>query len=148
MKIYSSYMLKALFERKWTIMECVRILTPHAHKFKAIAFRGMSGALIAPSVADQMDKQIILVRKTEIDDHRSHSFEPVEGTVGVDYFIIDDLTMSGRTIREIQQQIFTAESEHINCTVHGKCVGIYLFHERTLFLRGGSNTWKGLFLEN
>lgn len=138
-------MTKALFERKQTIAECFRILVPHAHKFKAIAFRGMSGALIAPSVADLMDKQIILVRKTEIDDHRSHSFEPVEGTVGVDYFIIDDLTMSGRTVREIQTQIHTAEQEH-NRGPHGKCVGIYLFHERTLFLRGGGNTWEGLFL--
>lgn len=140
MKVHSSYMSRALYYRRETIAQCVEKLTPYADKFKAIAFRGNSGALIAPCVADTMDKHIILVRKEEIEEHRSHSSHDVEGTLGVDYFIVDDLYQTGATIREIQNQIRKKEQEYIaegfSSVKPGRCVGMYMFHECVLHIRG------------
>ena len=47
----------------------------------AIAFSGMSGALIAPIVALRLKKPLIMVRK---DNDESHSGRLVEGVIGSD----------------------------------------------------------------
>lgn len=67
--------------------------------FDTIAFRGFSGAIIGTSVAQQMDKQMILVRKPGDDSHSGHK---VEGHKGVKkYIILDDFIDSGATKRAI-----------------------------------------------
>jgi hypothetical protein len=76
--------------------------------FDAIAFSGMSGALIAPVLALALNKTLIMVRKFGDD---SHSVEQrngalVEGDFGAHrYVIVDDLISSGRTARYIRDQI-------------------------------------------
>ena len=73
------------------------------YDFDAIAFRGMSGALIAPALALQLNKSLIMVRKTT--DH-CHSFHLVEGDAAArTYIIADDFVWSGDTVLTIRHQL-------------------------------------------
>lgn len=94
-------------------------------KFDAIAFRGLSGALVAPGVASRLGVGLCAVRKM---DEQRHSRNLVEGFAGAKrtgfndpdepyrmaddpdspryvfkYVILDDLTASGTTVREIAE---------------------------------------------
>ncbi len=72
-------------------------------RFEAIAFRGMSGALMAPLVAEAMNKKLILVRKDRKIE-RTHSHAKVEGVkipIGTRYIILDDFVSSGETVEII-----------------------------------------------
>jgi hypothetical protein len=83
------------------IPKVVRALTKY--DFDALAFRGMSGTLIGPSVALAMDKTMILVRKPGVDCHSTY---PVEGDQGARrYIIIDDMISSGATAKTIINEI-------------------------------------------
>jgi adenine/guanine phosphoribosyltransferase-like PRPP-binding protein len=83
------------------------------YDFQAFAFRGMSGALVAPVLAHMTDKTLIMVRKpkiyeqTETDESTSyHSYLRVEGDRAVErYVIIDDMVCTGRTVNSIVQAI-------------------------------------------
>jgi|GEM_PF-3535441 len=73
----------------------------HDH-FQAFAFRGLSGALIAPLLAVHFDKTLIAVRKKE----RCHGSSLVLGDrAAKSYLIVDDQISSGTTIRWIHKYI-------------------------------------------
>lgn len=72
-------------------------------EFDAIAFTGLSGAVLASAVALKMDKLLYCVRK--VGENR-HSDYDVEGPLGkLRYIIIDDLIQSGATLRRIISQV-------------------------------------------
>lgn len=72
-------------------------------EFDAIAFRGMSGAMIAPMLALRLDKTLIMVRKNPSD---SHSGLRVEGDKAARrYVIVDDFVSMGDTACEIIKQV-------------------------------------------
>lgn len=79
------------------------------YNFDAIAFRGLSGALIAPAIAMRLNKTLIAVRKPiEISGNRdaTHSPHLVEGDrAAKTYVIVDDLVSSGRTVLAIVRAI-------------------------------------------
>lgn len=86
--------------RRLTIENLLRILKHF--DFDAIAFRGLSGALIVPTIAMMMDKTLLVVRKGEL----SHSSRMVEGDYNARrYVIVDDLVASGQTVKTILQEI-------------------------------------------
>ncbi len=90
--------------------------------FKSIAFRGISGALVAPAVAVRLKKGLIVVRKGDITGQ--HSTYMVEGhrLIGPQkYIIIDDFPSSGLTIKKIVVEI----NENFNRAA--KCVGVYWY---------------------
>ena len=73
-------------------------------EFDSIAFSGVSGALVAPIVAQKLGKGLILVRKGE----RNHSAYSVEGHylyTKQRIVILDDFAHRGHTIRRIVRQI-------------------------------------------
>ncbi|KKL14212.1 hypothetical protein LCGC14_2517980 [marine sediment metagenome] len=105
--------------RKNTIKWVLDTVTPHTHRFDAIAVRGMSMALIAPTIADILNKNIILVRKKGDDTHNRDY--KIEGQRNNKYIIIDDVWDSGDTIISIINDIKD------NHCVNSKCVGIVLF---------------------
>lgn len=75
------------------------------YEFDTIAFRGMSGALIAPILALNLQKELILVRKPADD---SHSWFKVEGNKDAQrYVIVDDFESSGKTKRTIIEAVRT-----------------------------------------
>ena len=92
----------------------------------AIAFSGMSGALIASIIADRTGKGLIMVRKAK---DCSHSFLTVESTAYaksiVKYVVIDDLIVTCRTVNRIIQHV---EEDSINYN-HSEmvCVGVLLY---------------------
>jgi orotate phosphoribosyltransferase-like protein len=90
--------------------------------FDTIAFRGISGALVAPIVAHKLKKEIALVRKPE---EKTHSYCKYEGHLSIErYVIIDDLVCSGETI--------AATVLKVRSLVPGaKFVGVYLYHRST-----------------
>lgn len=88
-----------------------------AFRFEAIAFRGVSGALIAPVLSIMMGKKLVCVRKP---DERSHSDYPVEGAIADlgSYVIVDDFMASGETARHIIKAIYEQEP-------HARCIGLF-----------------------
>ena len=72
-------------------------------RFDSIAFRGMSGAIIAPFIAAKLNKQLIMVRKN---DNSAHSICRVEGYSKVKrYIIVDDFVETGKTAATIYFEI-------------------------------------------
>ena len=84
--------------------------------FDAIAFMGLSGALIAPILAMEMNKTLICVRKS---DEVRHSYNEVEGDSNARrYIIIDDFVTSGGTVRRIVAEIS-------RFAPRAKCIGVF-----------------------
>lgn len=85
-------------------------------KFDTIAFRGMSGALIAPPLAMHLQKELLMVRVPR--RNLPHSELKVEGNIGSrHYLIVDDMISSGVTAIAIQREIKKVAPK-------AKCIGI------------------------
>lgn len=95
-------------------------LVMRSHPFTAIAFRGVSGALFAPSIADKLKVGLIAIRK---ETENCHSSCLIEGLTNVEYIIVDDFISSGDTVKTIVNTIKKKDS-HKSC----KCVGYYMWH--------------------
>jgi hypothetical protein len=104
------------------IKAMVKLIKASQIEFDAIAFRGMSGALIAPIIAYKMNKPIIMVRKKG----GSHSSSTIEGYKNAKtYIVIDDFVCGGDTIKTIINTIFDGDS---NGDFKGAIpVGIFLY---------------------
>lgn len=99
-----------------------KMLKPYLSEFDAIAFRGMSGALVAPNLALRLRKDLIMVRKPKTDES-THSGYRVEGRQdAVNYLIIDDLVGTGLTVKNIINEIK-------NFNPKSKCVGVLTYLE-------------------
>jgi orotate phosphoribosyltransferase len=86
--------------------------------FDTIAFRGMSGALIAPIVAHKLKKEICVVRKP---NDGSHSYYQFEGYLKPEkYIIFDDFIGSGTTGGAIVKAM--------RLNTPAKLVGVYTYY--------------------
>ena len=94
--------------------------------FDSIAFRGVSGALIAPIVAYKLKKPVTCIRKPT---ESSHGWTKLEGAIGVErYIIIDDFICTGETVNEIHYALLTdARIERSIPWPKPKCIAIYLW---------------------
>lgn len=99
------------------VTEDLSILIQNGLEFDSIVCTGLSGLLIAPSVADILDKQIIVIRKN---NEQSHSDYSIEGFVESPYIIIDDCISTGNTINRIVDQMKHSGYDP-------KCLGVYLY---------------------
>ena len=120
-----------LAKRKYVIARLAKEIKKSGVKFDAIVFRGMSGALVAPSVADKMKKPLVVCRKAD-NHHSSYTVEFTERWFG-NFIIIDDLISSGLTILTILKMIDdewekTKEENTSVEVARPKCVGIFLYH--------------------
>ena len=96
------------------------------HNFDAIAFRGLSGALVAPIVALEMEKTLLAVRKK---GDSNHSGRVVEGDYGARrYIILDDFQATGDTVRAIRTAIASAVPS-------AECIGLYEYYYVTSQLK-------------
>lgn len=121
---HSDYLRHALqTECRKTIIE-LAVQHLEGIDFDCIAFSGMSGALIAPSIADALNKHILIVRKRE---DSTHSRFKVEGWMpeAFRYIIIDDMISTGDTIGRIIKTVNPKESDEIDL------VGIYLYAQNS-----------------
>lgn len=105
---------------KATADKCTAVLAKY--EYDAIAFRGMSGALIAPVLSFLTGKPLLMVRKPKsVED--GHSFYRVEGySAAKHYVIVDDLISSGDTIRQIKSLVRSNFPE-------AECIGILLYND-------------------
>lgn len=101
-----------------TIRRTVKALRPKVGEFDAIAFRGTSGALMAPIISALLKKHLIMVRKQ--DGH--HGQYEIEGALDCRYIILDDIIATGNTVRVIQVEIEDVSPD-------ARCVGIYLYRD-------------------
>jgi len=95
-------------------------------EYDAIAFSGMSGALMASIIADRTGKGLIMVRKKRDDSHSSFFVESTAYKKDtVKYVIIDDLISSGDTIHRIMEYVsdYSINSEMSKML----CVGVVLY---------------------
>lgn len=102
--VTGDYLDKAIQARQRPIIieRVVRRIRKSGIDFDAIAFTGLSGALIAPSVADLLKKPIIAVRK----EKTPHSSRRIEGFCGgKSYIILDDCRDTGNTILRIYKTL-------------------------------------------
>lgn len=84
----------------------IQALQPWKRLFDAIAYSGMSGALIGPPVALAMNKEMIMVRKKLGNQRTSHSSHMIEGdSAARTYIILDDFIDSGKTRNHIKSII-------------------------------------------
>jgi len=90
----------------------------------AIAFTGMSGALMAPKIAELTGKKLVMVRKSGDDSHSSFRVEATTTKV-YKYVIIDDLIFSGRTVNHIIKTL--KESSNFQLA---KCQAIIMYAEK------------------
>lgn len=116
--------------------QAIEMLRPIAHTFDAIAFRGMSGAILAPIIAVALGKSLILVRKPNDGSHsqQNASWGPtqftdshgntrkltnlVEGDVAARrYIIVDDFQSEGKTARAIRDEVRKVNPEAV-------CLGV------------------------
>lgn len=121
--IVSSYLSDGfnLDTRKQLIDKAVKQLKAYrkVKPFDAIAFRGVSGAIMAPAIADKLGVGLIVVRKPGEEAHTSYS---VEGHIETTYVVVDDFTDTGETIKETVKKISSVNSGQ------NRCVGFYLWH--------------------
>lgn len=111
-------------ELRNNIEQAAHDLKKQGYKFDAIAFRGMSGALLAAPLALALDKTMILVRKGE----DSHSMYKIEGDIGAQkYLIVDDFIGTGTTVRTIIEEIFEEMKWR---TLEPQCIGILEMRQR------------------
>lgn len=101
--IVSSYLDNPLnIQRRKKILDMmVSMIVKSNIEFDTIVFTGMSGALISPSVADRLEKQVLLLRKDKDDCHSSCRMEGFYKCEN--YIIIDDQVSSGNTVLRIME---------------------------------------------
>ncbi len=115
--------------------------------FDSIAFCGMSGALFAPMLAKELNKDLILVRKiSDINGGGksvNHSGHTVEGhAASLRYVIVDDQVSLGGTVRHIITQIKEFAPDAV-------CVGIYEYIDARFMLMESSDfRLKALYEED
>lgn len=116
--------------RSGNLRQTIRLLkiALQGHEFDSIAFRGMSGALVAPPLALSLRKELIVVRKPSdlaSGSDATHSGYLVEGCKSCKkYVIVDDLIISGRTTCSIYRAIK-------NFAPNAECIGAILYSNLT-----------------
>ena len=106
--VASCYMGMAFESPKKLIGYISKTLKRSKLEFDTIAVRGMSGALIGPTLAYVLDKHLLVIRK---DGENTHSSYKVEGNVNArKVLIVDDFVSTGDTVQHIIDKIET----HVN----------------------------------
>lgn len=115
--------------------------------FDAIAFSGMSGALVAPAIAMALRAPLLLVRKDTDDSHAGKG--RVEGALDAEtYVIVDDFISSGATLKRMHAMINSALSVHRRAYPGNKpaiCVGVFLYRYNEFYtaenVRDSGHAW-------
>ena len=112
--------------------------------FDGIAFRGMSGALVAPEIAVKLKVGMLAVRKAA---EHSHSELKVEGDYSCTrYVVVDDMVATGDTIRAIMEDIEKAFPSR--GYVPPTLAGIILYNNRSEYVEYGKGSVTPYYLYN
>lgn len=98
---------------------CKSLLRPIDPHFDVIVVCGLSGLLVGPTVALELEKYLVAVRKSDDECHSSYEIEGLSGCYR--YVILDDLMSTGKTVHHMVK----AMGEH---TGHkAECLGVVLY---------------------
>lgn len=119
----------------------VRLLTKelrkHKDEFDTIVIRGISGALIGPVVAYNLEKPLTVIRKEP-----SHTTRIMEGNYALkNYIIIDDFVESGSTLTTIVREVKEQASWYEYNVDNIKCVGVVLYNVGQEDMNVGGYQW-------
>ena len=103
--------------RNGIIIKAVCDLRKIKDSFDSIVCCGISGLMVAPQIAELLDKHIVVIRKAK---EKCYSDFPMEGVTPFRYIIIDDLVCSGSTIKHIKNTIYED-------TPKAQCIGVYCY---------------------
>jgi len=102
-------------------------------EFDAIVCCGVSGLLLAPTLALYMDKHLAVVRKVSDSNHSEFNVES-NMEDGDSWIFVDDLTATGNTQSYVRERMAKLG--------HGNTVGAYLYTEQMFHrYRGGANAY-------
>lgn len=87
------------------VKHCFYRLIELGWEFDAIAVTGLSGSLVGVELATILDKNIMIVRKSNNDSHGKlvESTQPFRD--GVRYIIVDDFICGGSTVKRLYREI-------------------------------------------
>ena len=102
--------------RNSVVIKAVCHLRKISDQFDSIACCGVSGLMVVPQIAEILNKNIVIVRKSE----RRYSEFFIEGVASSNYVIVDDLICSGDTIKRIVNYIR-------DDVPRAKCIGAYFY---------------------
>lgn len=101
--------------------EALSVFSKHDVEFDTMIGTGMSGALVIPRLAEKFDCHWAVIRKDGVD---SHATKRVEGRVGKQWLLVDDLICSGRTAQRVVDCVQRFSEENDFWT---EFVGAYLY---------------------
>lgn len=107
-------------QREQAVKKVVQKIKDSKIEFSSIAYRGNSGAAMAPIIAHLLKKHLIVVRKDR-NEEPSHGTDVETGSTQLptaDYIIIDDFVATGATIRAIVERLHPKRLE---------CKGAFLY---------------------
>ena len=111
---------------KLVIKHLIRMIKITGVKFDTIVFMGISGSLVAPIVAQKMNKHLLVARKL---GENNHSCMRLEGHIDSHKFIIiDDLISTGDTIKAIFEAIDESVKKSPGNLSVDNCQGIFLYN--------------------
>lgn len=118
--------------RNIIIDRIMNIVNPRVDEFDAIAVSGYSSSIISTIIADKLNKNVLLIRKSS--DIRHSNFK-VEGFKNQRVLFIDDCVDSGDTLNRVRRGCTTH-----NCTL----VGLVLYNDSCPY----DESWGGFNSNN
>lgn len=132
--IYDRARFRKLIPRAIKLLEKIQKERP----FKAIAFRGSSGAALAYPLSYLLNISLMHVRKKD----GNHFPGAVEGVICDKYIIIDDFIESGKTVKEIVKEINKAHSWLYSSENQIKPQAIILYTRDVIPIKTKNKLWK------
>lgn len=112
--------------RQEEVARAAEMICKHFPEAEAIAFTGLSGALIAPELATRLGLRLLAVRKEET-KHSDNMVEVARGIPeSVKYVVVDDLIDSGTTICRMHNAIQKSWPE-------AELLGAWLYYDYALY---------------
>jgi orotate phosphoribosyltransferase len=99
----TNYMDGAVFDAERVVNDAVDALSPFSDRFDTLVGTGLSGGLIVPVLARELDKMFVLVRKDGDDSH--HGGGKLLGRLGPRWLFVDDFCSSGFTRDRVTAKI-------------------------------------------
>lgn len=121
----SMYLESALTSDLREMYETMReVLSSAKVEFDTIVGMGLSGALVVPRLGELFDCCWAVVRK---DLENSHGRKRIEGSIGREWLLVDDLIASGSTAKNI---VHYMEKLKANTDFQTSLVGAYVYNDQ------------------
>jgi len=134
----ASHLLPAFNDARRVVKAVVDEIMKSKLEFDVITCRGVSGLLIAPTVAMVLNKPLVVIRSEIVSNIH---YRKVEGYTGIrKYIIVDDLVETGRTVDVIKKEVIAFSGNK-----KAKLVGIFCYNQSVCWC--ASDKLRGLITD-